>query len=387
MEHAYRPERTNDSPTRRCVLGRVTLTAAVVLLPLAVQGAEPAASGLLPVRISDDRRGFVLGDTGRALRPWGFNYDHDAAGRLIEDYWRDEWPTVAADFREMKALGANVVRVHLQTGKFMAGPDKPDRAALARLERLLGLAEEVGVYLDVTGLACYHKKDVPPWYDALTEAKRWDVQARFWEAIARTCAGSPAVFCYDLMNEPVVPGAGKKETEWLLGELGGKYFVQRIALDLAGRTRQQVAKAWVDKLVAAVRKHDPQHLITVGVIPWAHVFPKAKPLFYDPGVGGNLDFVSVHFYPKKGEVDSALTALAAYDVGKPIVIEEIFPLKCGMEELDDFIERSRKLTAGHIGFYWGKTIEEYARDKDSIASAITKRWLEYFRAQAFREPD
>ena len=39
---------------------------------------------------------------------------------------------------------------------------------------------------------------------SLDERPRWDVQARFWEAVARACADSPAVFCYDLMNEPVV---------------------------------------------------------------------------------------------------------------------------------------------------------------------------------------
>ena len=30
------------------------------------------------------------------------------------------------------------------------------------------------------------------------------MQARFWEAVAATCRNRPAVFCYDLMNEPIV---------------------------------------------------------------------------------------------------------------------------------------------------------------------------------------
>ncbi len=46
------------------------------------------------------------------------------------------------------------------------------------------------------------------------------------------------------MNEPILPG-GKPETEWLTGELGGKYFVQRVTLDMKNRTREQVAEAWV----------------------------------------------------------------------------------------------------------------------------------------------
>ena len=41
----------------------------------------------------------------------------------------------------------------------------------------------------------------------MDEAQRWRVQALFWEAVAKTCAKSNAVFCYDLMNEPILPGA------------------------------------------------------------------------------------------------------------------------------------------------------------------------------------
>jgi hypothetical protein len=343
-------------------------------------GAPAAGAALEPIRLSKDGARFVRGQSGAEFVAWGCNYDHDESGRLLEDYWEEKWPTVVEDFKEMKALGANVVRIHLQIAKFMKAPDEPDEAALKQLARLVALAEETGLYLNITGLACYHKRDVPKWYDALDEGKRWDVQGLFWEAIAKTCSQSDAVFCYDLMNEPILPGAKKRETEWLAGEFGGKHFVQRITLDLAGRTRKQVAKAWVDKLVAAIRKHDNRHMITVGVIPWVHTWPKAKPLFYSKEVGGNLDFVSVHFYPKKGEVDKALKALAAYDIGKPLVVEEMFPLKCGVEELDVFIDGSRKIAEGWIGFYWGKGIDEYTED-DGMAGAIKKRWLEYFRAK------
>ncbi|MBE0535017.1 MAG: cellulase family glycosylhydrolase, partial [Phycisphaerae bacterium] len=228
-----------------------------------------------------------------------------------------------------------------------------------------------------------HKADVPAWYDALDEAGRWDVQAAFWEAAARVCAASPAVFCYDLMNEPILPGADKKETEWLAGEFGGKYFVQRISLDLAGRSREAVAKAWVERMAAAIRKADGRHLITVGVIPWVFVFGGGRPLFYSDEVGGPLDFASVHFYPEAGEVDKALKALKAYDVGKPLVVEEMFPLKCSVEELEAFVEGSRDFTDGWIGFYWGRTAGEYAADGD-LRGAIVGAWLNYFESAAPR---
>ena len=337
---------------------------------------------LEPIHLSKDGRHFVCEHSGERFLAWGFNYDHDATGRLLEDYWEREWPTVVGDFQEMKALGANVVRVHLQVGRFLKSPHEPDAQALKQLARLVALAETTGLYLNMTGLGCYHKKAVPTWYNALSESGRWEAQALFWAAVAKVCATSPAIFCYDLMNEPVMPGAGTKEKEWLVGEFGGKNFVQRITLDLAGRTEDDVARRWIETLVAAIRLHDPKRLITLGVIPWALVFPSAKPQFYTKEVGEKLDFVSVHFYPKKGEIAKALTALETYAIGKPLIIEEMFPLECSVPELDAFIEGSRKLADGWIGFYWGKTLDELSREKKpSISSTITRRWLEYFKSK------
>lgn len=362
--------------------GFVSLFAAMSNAPLAWAGGEEPEPPAAMERIVASGDSFQLADSGKPFKAWGFNYDHDADGRLLEDYWIDEWPTVEADFREMKALGANCVRIHPQFNRFMNSPEEPNAASLERLGKLIGLAEETGLYLDITGLGCYHKKDTPEWYDNMDEADRWDAQARFWEAVASAGAGREAVFCYDLMNEPILPGAGKTETEWLAGELGGKHFVQRLTLDLKGRTREQAARAWVDRMAAAIRKHDRDALITVGVIPWALVFPGAKPLFHSKAVGENLDFAAVHFYPETGKVDEALNVLKVYDTGKPLVIEEMFPLKCGVDELGEFIDRSRPFADGWIGFYWGKTIEEYGEQPETIAGAITRKWLELFRKKA-----
>lgn len=349
------------------------------LLPAFSGASARKAPSLDFIRPSEDGTHFVREDSGERFIAWGVNYDHDRSGRLLEDYWDEEWGAVEEDFQEIKALGANTVRIHLQTGKFMRSPRKPDGAALRRLARLVRLAERTGLYLDLTGLGCYHKQDVPEWYASMSEADRWCVQARFWEAVAKTCAQSPSIFCYDLMNEPVVPGGKNIETDWLAGEFGGKYFVQRIALDARGRTSREIARAWVEKLAGAIRKHDKRHLITVGAIPWVYSFPGAQPLFYSKEVGESLDFVSVHFYPKAGDAAGALKALEAYEIGKPLVIEELFPLQCSLEDLDAFIEGSRSIADGWIGFYWGETIDELDRENLDLAGAITKAWLEYFR--------
>jgi hypothetical protein len=179
------------------------------------------------------------------------------------------------------------------------------------------------------------------------------------------------------MNEPVVTG-DKKTRDWTPGAFGDRYFVQRLTLDFAGRTPEQIAKAWVDKMVSTIRHQDRKRLVTVGAIPWALTWPSANPLFYSETVSKNLDFVSLHFYPKSGEIDKALSALSVYNIGKPIVIEETAPLNCSISDLDQFIDRSQPLASGWIGFYWGKTIDEYRQGKGSIADAIILGWLEYF---------
>jgi len=344
---------------------------------VATIGIARSQQPLSSLRVSDDKRQFVDA-TGKTFRVWGVNYDHDDAGRLLEDYWVSDWPRVEEDFAEIESLGANVVRVHLQLAKFMSTDQNPNEESLKKLGDLVRLAERTRLYLDITGLGCYHKADLPLWYDPLDEASRWKVQATFWRAVAEICKASPAVFCYDLMNEPILPGE-KPETEWLTGELGGKHFVQRLTLGLGGRTREQVAAEWVKMMTDAIREVDTSHMITVGVIPWAQVFPGAKPLFYAPSVSGPLDFVSVHFYPRAGEVQKALDALNVYKVGKPIVVEEFFPLFCSLDEADEFVAKSD--TNGFVSFYWGKTIEENEQAGD-IPGAMIAKWLRYFRKHA-----
>ncbi|MFO0821580.1 MAG: cellulase family glycosylhydrolase [Gemmataceae bacterium] len=342
----------------------------------------PLAAAEMPwVVVSKDKKGFVLEGTEKQFSPWGFNYDHDEKGRLIEDYWHDEWPKIEADFRTMKKLGARVIRVHLQFGKFMETAERSNKKSLAQLGKLLKFAEAEGLYLDLTGLGCYHKADVPAWYDKLGEKERWVAQAQFWSAIAEQCAESPAVFCYDLMNEPVVPGGKRKDGDWLGPAFGGKHFVQVVCLDSSGRVRHEIATEWIRTLSAAIRKKDKRHLITVGLVDWSLDRKGLTSGFVPEKVGGELDFVCVHLYPEKGKVEEALKTLEAFAVGKPVVIEETFPLKCGMEDFAAFIDGSKKHATGVIGFYWGKPPEELRKSK-AFADTITLAWLDYFEKTA-----
>jgi len=356
---------------------RIVLTSLVLFL---VAGRAGAAE-LERIQVTKDGKGFELSASAKPFVPWGFNYDHDAPGRLLEDYWLTEWPTVEEDFREMKELGANVVRIHLQFGKFMETADKPNEASLRQLAKLLDLATRTGLYLDLTGLGCYHKADVPAWYDALDERARWAAQANFWAAIAKQCKDRPAVFCYDLMNEPVVAGGKRKPGEWLGPAFAGKHFVQFITLDAAGRAPHRVAAEWIRTLTQAIRQHDRQSLITVGLVDWSLDRPGLRSGFVPDKIAPDLDFLCVHLYPKQGEVPKAIETLRGFAVGKPVVIEETFPLQAGLPEFGQFITESRGIASGWIGFYWGKPPAELRKSK-TIGDSILLGWLEFFQREA-----
>ena len=338
------------------------------------------AAPLPRVVVAPDSRGFVVSGTDTSFHPWGMNYGN--AGRLMEDFWDADWETFATDFREMKALGANVVRVHLQFGKFMKTAAQPDEAALRQLTRMLRLAEETGLYLDVTGLASYRPADVPPWYDALDEPGRWAAQAAFWEAVAKTCAGSTAVFCYDLANEVISPAVKREPGQWRSGNLfGGFDFVQFIALDPAGRSREEIARAWIRRLTGAIRKHDREGLITLGLLPWSEKWKHLSGIV-PAAMKDELDFISVHIYPDTKLPGEAMAALKQCDVGRPVVIEETFALSCTPEELEKFLLESRSIACGWIGHYDGETIAETdaaeRAGKLTMKQAAYREWLRAF---------
>jgi len=329
----------------------------------------PDADPLPRIVVSSSTR-FATAD-GAAFTPWGYNYTNTATG-LVEDAWDREsaWATFEEDFREMKSYGANVVRIHLQFHEYMDSPTEPSASALARLKRLVELAEKTGLYLDVTGLAAYRKSDQPAWYDDLSEADRWAAQAVFWEAVARVGAQSDNVFCYNLMNEPVV--LAPPQPDWLPGAgFGGYHFIQSLTRDLGTRINVDVYNDWIAMQAAAVRRGDPRHLVTVGFLPLGDL----------KRFEANLDFLSTHIYPKTDEIQASVDYVRSNVGVKPLLIEEIGPLSASSEQTLDFIDRTDNVVAGVISHYMGDTIGELEA-QNTIAAAIQAEWLRVFSARS-----
>jgi hypothetical protein len=52
-------------------------------------------------------------------------------------------------------------------------------------------------------------------------------------------------------------------------------------------------------------------------------------------IAGELDFLAVHIYPESRKLDEAVETIKAFAAaGKPVLVEETFPLKCSAKDLE-----------------------------------------------------
>lgn len=342
----------------------IQFTALFVLTALTSQAG---AAGMETVKIAPDTKGFILHPSGERYIPWGHNYATvDILERLDKDPAR-----VEREFLEMKAAGTCVARIHPEMPRILAGPDKVAPNAVDQLRKLLRIAEHSGIHLMITGLACYKIKDRMAWYDSMNDQDRWKTQAFFWETVARACAESPAVFAYDLVNEP--GAVGTRDEGWYAGRMGDVEFCQRLSLDPGSRSGDDIFRAWTNRMVAAIRTHDQAHLVTMGMLPFPGTYKACAE---------QLDFVSPHLYPKTGQVDDEIKLLQQYAWGKPIVIGETFPLACGVADERDFLLKSRDCAQGWIGHWPDEspaTLAELKKTgKATDHNAIWLSWVELF---------
>jgi hypothetical protein len=340
--------------------------------PSAAQGqgdASGAPSGLPEVH----RQGGDLVAAGERFRVWGFNY---GLGRRYPILAYFDHPTkrrlesVVADMREARSLGANTLRVYLEIRAFMDGPHQTNPRALAALAALLDKAEQLHVYLDLTGNLVWRAP--PAWYDALPEQARWAVQARFWRAVARTAQASPAVLVYELTSEPVIADA----EDWYCGSIDGYAFIQRIVRDTSGRDRSLLARRWIRLLTQSIRRHDRRHLIGLGLLPFGGPFGAAN-------VADLLDVLLLHEYPEEGRESEAISLVRDFAAqGKPVVLGETAPLLSTVETWRAFLSGSQEFLDGHLFFYDGRAPDETGATAaaDEWYAAALKQFLDLRRS-------
>lgn len=247
--------------------------------------------------------GFFGAHTDTEFRCWGYQYENN-------DFWANQ-TTARNRLLEMREHQANTLRVHVPFGPYMTDATTPNETKFAQFERFLDQCEGYNVRLDVTGLNLYDPALRPAWLDALSESARWATFGVFWKRLAQSCAGSPAVVFYGLINEPAVPGG--VVTEWYGGNLGGFDYFAFLVKDPGVRSDEDIIDDWFDVMETAIRAWDPMramgpcHPFAGGVDQWheratvilAHIYASNTPSV-------QLDVLRDDYY----------------SVGKPVVLEE-----------------------------------------------------------------
>jgi len=330
--------------------------------------------------------------------PWGFNYDrtiHQARDIILEEAPIEK---VDADFRIARRYGANSLRLFLQLSHFMPRYLEMDPAALEFLDQVVARARKYDLKLDLTGLS--HIIGIPSWYSDRSTEEVVRGESTFWGAIAKRYADEPAIFAYDLQNEPLIMAADSN-----LKPVGcfpmseGRHFcyVNAHRLD-AAVGREETARRWTAAMVDAIRAHDRRHLITIGMLPTAsptNGYP--NPAFNVRALAPLLDYISLHFYPQHPAADvlqanqDRLEMILRYagQFGKPVVMEEWFPIyppKSGLHEGAWFphaMEASRANAAGWFTFYHevlkcadckpGDHLRQFSENAEAMRTLAPKR--------------
>jgi endo-1,4-beta-mannosidase len=349
----------------------------------------------------------------------------------------------------MGELGVNCARVFLTAGSFQPTASTIEEQALAKLDELVEIAGENEIRLILTGPD--HWEGQPDYWkpDRFGGEAALLALERFWDVVGRRYKGEPAIFAWDLLNEPHLPWFIEQWrpqwNAWLSRTYGsrealkaawgdelteadgwGNVAVPEDRADIENSRlrdwqlfREHLADKWVGRQVEAIRRADPTHLITVGYIQWS--YPLVRPgnpgryAAFNPHRQARwLDFVTIHFYPTLGNpfeskenlqrnIDYLQGVLAYCRTGKPVVLGEFGWYGGGAPQHHPYlseqqqarwiggeIEASRALADGWLS--WPFADSPQSKDISLFAGLVkadmtVKAWGHKFKALAATLPE
>jgi len=339
-----------------------------------------------------DGRGFVERDSGCDYIVFGTNYYDPHTGWAPKIWRRFDAEKVRRHFQVMSGLGINCARVFLTTGSFQPNAETIEEQSLEKLDALIEIARETGIRLLLTGPD--HWEGQPSYWKPDRFAGEAALRAleRFWEVVGRRYRDEPAIFAWDLLNEPHLPWFVEQWRPqwdaWLQKTYGsweslkaswgdelseeerwGKVAVAKNRPDPGNPRlrdwqlfREYLADRWVRRQVEAIRRADPTHLITVGYIQWSYPLirpgnPSRYSAFNPHRQARWLDFVTIHFYPT---------------LGNPFGSEENWGKNLGyLQTILAYCHTSKPVVLGEYGWYGGGTPQHHPYLSEDEQS----RWL------------
>jgi hypothetical protein len=225
--------------------------------------------------------------------------------------WRVDEAAFDRAFAQMASAGMNTVRIDLLWSAVEPEPGRYDDQHLRRLDAVLEAARRHGLWLHPTFFIGGEVGDAfwdIPWREDRhphRDPELLRLQAEHASMLARRWKGDPAIIAWDLTDEPPF---------WLFRD-----------------TTDDDARVWTRTLVDALRREDPEHLVTIGTsgqeVGWGP--------FRADVVVDRLDFGCVHPYPiyqpeiyPDALLSPRMTHAAAFETalagaaGKPIMVHE-----------------------------------------------------------------
>ena len=256
--------------------------------------------------------------SGLPFTPWGCNY-YDPTTGWAPRIWEQFDPLRVGDHLDhIRATGANTIRVFTTIRNLLESPRRVNQAGIARMAHMLSIAESKGLRVIWSGPSRWEGS--PDWWRENTPYEvcaRPDLMAALetaWRGMGQAFRGRPAVFAYELQNEPYAPW---KPT----AAINGLWADWRLAhapdapetfpppptrphetwLASVQRFREDLATDYVRRMTTAIRETDDTHLITIGMhqksVPFDWYPPDAYAAFNPHRMAEYLDYTSIHYYP------------------------------------------------------------------------------------------
>lgn len=245
--------------------------------------------------------------------------------------WEDFWPNFdkipfKKDFSLITTAGFNTIRVFVPYHQF--GGSEIDETHLTNLEKLLELADTNDLKVIVTLFDFFLDYSVD----------KWTLSDRHAETIVTRLKNHPAIFSWDIKNEP--------------------------DLDFENHG-EDIVKEWLKFMAMSVKKYDPNHLVTIG---WSA--PE-----YITALDASVDYYSFHFYKDPSDLGSYLQQ----DFKKPLILEETgqhsfnawwYPFKKSKEDQTAYISEILDVITQYELSYTFWTLYDFQNIPDNVVGTV-----------------